>query len=89
MRLKIIKIENQLVLPLPGEVIDDLDLSEGSEVEMTAEGDGKWILVSNPADSEDLNEVDEEVGEKLGDIIDEFKSAFDKLADEYSESSSK
>jgi len=88
MRLKIIKIENQLVLPLPEVVIDDLDLSEGSEVEVTVEGDGKWILISNSPDSEDLNAVNEELGEMVDDVIDEFKTAFDKLADEFSESSS-
>jgi antitoxin component of MazEF toxin-antitoxin module len=89
MRLKIIKIKNQLVLPLPGEVIENLELTEGSEVEVTIQDEEKWILMSSATDSQDLEEVDEQYGEMMGDLIDEFKSAFEKLADEYSGPSSK
>ena len=87
MRLKIIKVENELVLPLPGEVIDALELSEGSEVEVTIEDEEKWILISSAADPEDLDQVDEEYGEMMGELMDEFKSAFGKLADEFKGSS--
>ena len=88
MHLKIINIENQLVLPLPGELIENLELTEGSEVEITIQGEEKWVLISSAADTQDLEEVDEEYGEMMGDMIDEMKSAFEKLADEFSESSS-
>lgn len=87
MRLKIIKVENKLALPLPGEVIDALELSEGSEVEVIIEDEEKWILISSAADPEDLDQVDEVDGEMMGELIDEFKSAFDKLADEFKGSS--
>ena len=62
MRLKIIKIKNQLVLPLPGEVIENLELTEGSEVEVTIQDEEKWILMSSATDSQDLEEVDEQYG---------------------------
>ena len=46
MRLKIIKLGNQLALSLPEKAVEALQLSEGSKAPMTVEEENKWILIT-------------------------------------------
>ena len=80
MRLKIIKIGNQLALPLPESAVEALQLSEGSEVLVTIEEENKWILITAEDESLDLDEIDAGYVKMLSEFIEENKEALEELA---------
>lgn len=80
MRLKIIKIGDQFVLPLPEKGIKALQLSDGSEVLVTVEEDNHWILISLDDGSLDLEEIDVDLARMLNEFIEEYREALEELA---------
>ena len=73
---KIFKTGNSLVVSLPREILDALNLSDGSEVTVAVE-DGQIII--RPV-RQGLPGVDEEFARQLVDFIDEYRPALDALA---------
>jgi antitoxin component of MazEF toxin-antitoxin module len=80
MRLKIIKVGDQLALPLPEQDVKTLGLSEGSEVEVTVEEDNKWILITADGKNVDLDEIDADYAKMLIEFIEENRGALEELA---------
>ena len=75
MHLKINKIGNQLVLPLPEKAVKALELVEGSEVVVAIEEDNKWMLITTEAESVDLDEIDADYAKMLIEFIEENRES--------------
>jgi putative addiction module antidote len=73
---KIFKTGNSLMISLPREILDALNLSDGSEVLVTLE-DGKIVIrLAQQA----VPGVDEEFARQLAEFIDEYRPALEALA---------
>mgnify|MGYP006294692033 CR=1 FL=1 len=80
MRLKIIKIGNQLALPLPENAIKALELSEGSDVLLMVQEESKWILVTAADETVNLEEIDADFARMLSEFIEEYRDALAELS---------
>ena len=54
---KIIKVENELYLPLPDEITQALQFKEGSEVTVSLDIENKQILILPLSQSTDMGEI--------------------------------
>ena len=77
---KIIKIENDLVLPLPNEIAQALQLEEGSEITVSVDHEKKQILIQSVGQSADLGEINQEFAEQVTAFIRDYKPALDQLS---------
>ncbi len=77
---KIIKVENELYLPLPDEITQALQLKEGSEVTVSVDPEKNQILVQSLGQSTDLEDINLEFAEQVTTFIRDYKPALDELA---------
>ncbi|MDX9993605.1 MAG: AbrB/MazE/SpoVT family DNA-binding domain-containing protein [Anaerolineales bacterium] len=73
---KIFKTGNSLVVSLPRQILDALELSSGSDVSVALE-DGKIVI--RPM-QQAVPGVDEEFARQVAEFIDEYRPALDALA---------
>lgn len=75
---KIFKTGNSLVISLPKETIQSLNLHEGSEVDINLDLDENMITIKpiKPA----LVEIDESFAQQLNDFIEQYRPALEALA---------
>ena len=77
---KIIKVGNELYLPLPDEITQALQLNEGSEVTISVDPEKKQILIQSLGQSADLGGINLEFAEQVTTFIREYKPALNELA---------
>jgi len=77
---KIIKVGNELYLPLPDEITQALQLKEGSEVTVSVDPDKKQILIQPLGQSQALKEINLEFAEQVTAFIRNYKPALYELA---------
>ena len=77
---KIIKIENELYLPLPDEITQALQLKEGSEVTVSVDPDKNQILIQSLGQYQALEEINLEFAEQVTTFIRDYKPALEELA---------
>ena len=77
---KIIKVGNELYLPLPDEIMQALQLKEGSEVTVSVDPQKKQILIQSLDQSTDLGDINLEFAEQVSAFIKDYKPALDELA---------
>ncbi len=75
---KIFKTGNSIVVSLPRETLDYLELKEGSEVSVELNKDRGEIIIA-PLDR-DLPGVDAEFARQVADFIEEYRPALEALA---------
>ncbi len=80
MLMKVIKIGNQLVLPLPGSFVKALKLSKGSEVLVTADEEYQWLLITAADETVDLEEIDLNFARMLSEFMEEYRDALAALS---------
>ena len=80
MIVKIIKVEKELGLPLPGEITQALQLKEGSEVTVSGDPEKKQILIQFLGQSTELGEINLEFAEQVTTFIRDYKPALEELA---------
>lgn len=75
---KIFRTGNSVVVSLPKEMLDALDLTEGEavSVELDAEG-GRIVIAPAPAEAEG---VDAEFAAQVAEFIEEYRPALEALA---------
>lgn len=80
MTRKIFKTGNSLVVSLPPEILEPLDIREGSQVEIAYDREHQRIII-NPVLGE-LAEagVDQEFAQQVDDFIDKYRPALEELA---------
>ena len=76
---KIIKVENELYLPLPDEITQALQLKEGSEVTVSVDPDKNQILIQPLGQYQALEEINLEFAEQVTAFIRDYKPALDEL----------
>ena len=77
---KIIKVENELYLPLPDEITQALQLKEGSEVTVSVDSEKNQIMIQSLSQSTDLGKINLEFAEQVTTFIRDYKPALDQLA---------
>lgn len=77
---KIIKVGNELYIPLPDEITQALQLKEGSVVTVSVDPEKKQILIQSLGQSTDLGEINLEFTEQVTAFIRDYKPALDELA---------
>ena len=77
---KIIKVGNELYLPLPDEITQALQLKEGSEVTVSVDPDKNQILIQPLGQYQALEEINLEFAEQVTAFIRDYKPALDELA---------
>jgi antitoxin component of MazEF toxin-antitoxin module len=77
---KIIKVGNELYIPLPAEITQALQLKEGSVVTVSVDPEKKQILIQSLGQSTDLGEINLEFTEQVTAFIRDYKPALDELA---------
>jgi putative addiction module antidote len=75
---KVFKAGNSLVVSLPKETIQALELKEGSEVSIELGPDQKEIVIK-PAESS-LAGIDETFAQQVADFIEQYRPALEALA---------
>ena len=80
MILRIIKARKGLALPLPENITEALQLTEGSEVTVSVDSEKKQILIQFLGQSTDLGDINLEFAEQVTTFIKDYKPALDKLA---------
>lgn len=76
---KIFKTGNSMVVSLPKDILDDLRLTEGAEVEVEIDRQEGRIIIS-PTKPPDLPGVDEEFAQQVAQFIDQYRPALEALA---------
>lgn len=75
---KIFKTGNSLVIALPRDVLDTLQLGEGAEVSVDVDREQKQIVIA-PAPTFET-EIDAEFARQVADFIDAYRPALEALA---------
>ena len=77
---RIIKVGNNLVVPLPEEAIEPLQLSEGAEVIVVVNNAQNQILIQPVGITPDIGEIDQEFAGQVSQFIKDYKPALEELA---------
>jgi antitoxin component of MazEF toxin-antitoxin module len=77
---RIIKVGKNLVLPLPEEAIESLQLSEGAEVIVVVNRAQNQILIQPVGLIPDVGEIDQVFAGQVSAFIKDYKPALDELA---------
>jgi len=77
---RIIKAGKGLALPLPEDITEALQLTEGSEVTVRVDPEKKQILIQPLDQSTDLGDINLEFAEQVTTFIRDYKPALDKLS---------
>ena len=76
---KIFKTGNSIVVSIPKDILEQLDLSEGEDVSVELDREQRQIVIS-PIDKPLAVSVDEEFARQVNDFIAEYRPALEALA---------
>ena len=76
---KIFKTGNSIVVSIPKDILEQLDLSEGEDVTIELDREQRQIVIS-PIDKPLAVSVDEEFARQVNDFIAEYRPALEALA---------
>ena len=77
---RIIKIGEDLVIALPENIVEGLQLTEGDEVSLSVDPGQNRILIQPVGHSQELEEVNQEFAAQVSEFIRNYKPAFEELA---------
>ncbi len=80
MKRKIFKTGNSLVVSLPKDAIEEMQVSEGTIVSVYYDRVTKKLIVEPIRPAQAVEGVDEEFAKQVSDFIEEYKPALDELA---------
>ena len=76
---KIFKTGNSMVVSIPKDILEQLDLSEGEDVTVELDREQRQIVIS-PAEKPLAVSVNEEFARQVNDFIEEYRPALEALA---------
>jgi putative addiction module antidote len=76
---KIFKTGNSIVVSIPKDILEQLDLSEGEEVSVELDREQHQIVIS-PVEKPLAVSVNEEFARQVNDFIEEYRPALEALA---------
>ena len=77
---KVFKTGNSVVVSLPKEALDYLDLSAGQDVNLELDRDKRQIVISPTKNSLEAAGVDEAFAQEIKSFIDQYRPALEELA---------
>ena len=80
MSRKIFKSGNSLVVSLPKDVIEYLEIGEGAEVDLRLDREQRRIVIEPAENRTEVPGVDSEFSSQVADFIDEYRPALEELA---------
>jgi len=80
MQRKVFKTGNSLVVSLPKDAIEEMQIKEGSVVLVYYDRVTKQLIVEPRKSTPAVEGVDEEFARQVSDFIDQYKPALDELA---------
>jgi len=80
MQRKVFKTGNSLVVSLPKDAIEEMQIKEGSVVLVYYDRITKQLIVEPRKSTPAVEGVDEEFARQVSDFIDQYKPALDELA---------
>lgn len=76
---KIFKTGNSIVVSIPKDILEQLDLSEGEDVSVELDHEQRQIVIS-PVEKPLAVSVNEEFARQVNDFIEEYRPALEALA---------
>jgi putative addiction module antidote len=76
---KIFKTGNSIVVSIPKDILEQLDLSEGEDVSVELDREQRQIVISPVEKPLDVS-LNEEFARQVNDFIEEYRSALEALA---------
>jgi len=76
---RIFKTGNSIVVSIPREILEQLDISEGEKVSVILDQKQRQIIIS-PVDKPLAANINEEFSRQVSDFIEEYHLALDALA---------
>jgi len=80
MSRKIFKSGNSLVVSLPKDVIEYLEIGEGAEVDLRLDREQRRIVIEPAENHEEVPGIDSEFASQVADFIEEYRPALEELA---------
>ena len=77
---RLFKTGNSIVLSLPKEVLDNLGVGDGENVNIELENDQHRLIITPIARSVSLDGVDEDFAHQVSEFIRQYRPALDELA---------
>ncbi len=77
---KVFKTGNSIVISLPKEALEYLNIREGSEVEVDLNREDHLIVIRPTETPLDVNGVDVDFARQVADFIEEYRPALEALA---------
>ena len=77
---RIIKLGKDLIVVLPENIVERLQLTEGDEVSLAMDSGQKRILIQPVGHSPDLEDIDQEFASQVSAFIKDYKPALDELS---------
>jgi putative addiction module antidote len=76
---KIFKTGNSVVISLPKEALEDLQIAEGSVVNIEVDRENRQIIII-PANPPSIEGVDQKFARQVAEFIEQYRPALEKLA---------
>ncbi|MFO7944242.1 MAG: AbrB/MazE/SpoVT family DNA-binding domain-containing protein [Anaerolineales bacterium] len=80
MSRKIFKTGNSLVVSLPKDVIEYLEIGEGAEVDLKLDREQRRIVIEPAENRAEVSGIDSEFTRQVADFIEEYRPALEELA---------
>jgi antitoxin component of MazEF toxin-antitoxin module len=81
MTQRIIKVGKDLVVTLPENIVESLQLTEGDEVSLPVDPGQNQILIQPVGHSHDLEDIDQEFAAQVSEFIKDYKPALEALSE--------
>lgn len=81
MRRKVFRTGNSIVVSLPREALDFLDLQEGAEIELHLDRENRQIILKPAEKALAISGVDEKFAAQVAEFIEQYRPALERLAD--------
>jgi putative addiction module antidote len=78
---KVFRTGNSVVVSLPREALDCLELHEGAEVEVNLDRENRQVILKPVETSLAASGVDEDFARQVAEFIERYRSALEKLSD--------
>lgn len=76
---KIFRTGNSMVISIPKDILDELQISEGEEVSVELDSQQRQIVIS-PVEKEISTGIDEVFARQVDDFIEKYRPALESLA---------
>jgi antitoxin MazE len=77
---KVFKTGNSLVISIPKDLLEQVGISEGSEVSVDLDREKQQIVISPPETPLEEVGIDEQFAQQVAEFIDQYRSALEALA---------